>query len=70
MIPSLGRLLLVVAAIWCAGLAWFVADALQPSDAPGRADGIVVLTGDAERVETALALLDNGRGRLLLISGL
>ena len=66
---SLGRLLLIAAAAWCGGLAWFIGDAVQPSPPPPQADGIVVLTGDADRVETALSLLAQGRGRLLLISG-
>jgi len=69
MMPSLGRVLLICALGWCAGLVWFVADALQPSAPPPSADGIVVLTGDADRMEAALALLAQGRGRLLLISG-
>ncbi len=36
---------------------------------PPRADAIVALTGGAERVATALRLLADGRGRLLLVSG-
>lgn len=35
----------------------------------GRADGIVVLTGGAQRVNDALALLQQGHGGKLLISG-
>lgn len=34
-----------------------------------RADGVVVLTGGAERVQRAVGLLAEGRGRRLLISG-
>ena len=33
------------------------------------ADGIVVLTGDGQRIETALDLLEAGHGKRLLISG-
>ncbi len=36
---------------------------------PARADGIVVLTGGAERIMTGVRLLQQGRGRVLLISG-
>lgn len=56
-------------ALWAAGLVWFSADALRPDGTKGSADGIVVLTGDGGRIETALNLLRQGRGRLLLISG-
>jgi len=66
---SLGRVLLIVAIAWCGGFAWFAHDALQPSPPAPQSDGIVVLTGDADRVETALGLLRQGRGRVLLISG-
>jgi uncharacterized SAM-binding protein YcdF (DUF218 family) len=54
---------------WAAGLAWFVrtADRAQPD--PPHADGIVALTGGAERVETALRLLAAGRADWLLVSG-
>ena len=34
-----------------------------------KSDGIVVLTGGAERLEEALVLLQNGQGKRLLISG-
>jgi uncharacterized SAM-binding protein YcdF (DUF218 family) len=55
---------------WAAGLAWFVrtADRAQPD--PPHADGIVALTGGAERVETALRLLAAGRADWLLVSGI
>jgi uncharacterized SAM-binding protein YcdF (DUF218 family) len=36
---------------------------------PPRADGIVVLTGGAQRMHDGLALLADGRGKRLLISG-
>lgn len=65
----LGRVLFALIGAWGAGLVWFCADALQPSPPPANAGGIVVLTGDSARVETALALLDQGRATLLLVSG-
>lgn len=37
--------------------------------APAKSDGIVALTGGAERLSDALRLLASGRGRRLLISG-
>ena len=60
--------LLVLAA--GAGFAAFVAAAhREPAPLPATADGIVVFTGGAERVETGLRLLAEGRARLLLVSG-
>lgn len=58
---------LVVA--WGMGLAWFIQFAASPAPPPPEADGIVALTGGAERVETALRLLQEHRARWLLLSG-
>lgn len=55
---------------WLGGLVWFVSaikDDPAAFDVP--ADGIVVLTGGAERVTVALDLLKRGAGKRLLISG-
>jgi uncharacterized SAM-binding protein YcdF (DUF218 family) len=52
-----------------AGFAWFVAEASRPADAPEHADGLVVLTGGAERVDTGLRWLAAGRADQLLVSG-
>ena len=55
---------------WCAGFGWFVEVAEQDGlPLPPVADGIVVLTGGAERVATALQLLVENRAPLLLVSG-
>ncbi len=54
---------------WGAGFAWFVHGALREGSLPSRADGIVVLTGGADRVETGLHLLAEGRAGMLLVSG-
>ncbi len=74
--PAPGRLLLacgLVAALaclgWGAGFAWFVHDAMRTERLPPKADGIVALTGGAERIQTAMRLLTEGRARLLLVSG-
>jgi len=48
---------------------WFVRRAEAPLPPPPHADGIVVLTGGAERVETGFRLLAGGQARLLLVSG-
>ncbi len=48
---------------------WFVHGVGQAEAGRARADGIVVLTGGADRIVTGLRLLQQGRGRVLLISG-
>ena len=63
-------LALALALAWAAGLAWFVIRAEQPAPPPGAADGIVALTGGADRVETALRLLADGHAPVLLLSGI
>ena len=64
---AIGAVVLAVA--WTAGLAWFIRNAGLPAEVPPRADGIVALTGGADRVATALRLLADGRAGRLLISG-
>jgi uncharacterized SAM-binding protein YcdF (DUF218 family) len=51
------------------GFAVFVAVATRPPGPAVHADGIVVLTGGADRVETGLTLLAEGWAPRLLISG-
>lgn len=52
------------------GFLGFLSQAAAPVAAPARpTDAIVVLTGGAERVETALRLLDEGLAPRLLVSG-
>jgi hypothetical protein len=52
------------------GFAWFVVQASRPTPPPPHADGIVALTGGADRVETALRLLAAGDAGKLLVSGI
>ena len=52
------------------GFLWFLRIAEQPPAGFTRADGIVVLTGGAERVEAGLRLFAAGRAERLLISGI
>ncbi|HTW26756.1 MAG TPA: YdcF family protein [Acetobacteraceae bacterium] len=54
---------------WLIGFASFVEQAERRAKPPPYADGILVLTGGADRVERGLRLLAEGRGRLLLVSG-
>jgi uncharacterized SAM-binding protein YcdF (DUF218 family) len=52
------------------GFATFVAITHENYGTPPVADGIVALTGGADRVEAALHLLEAGRGKRLLVSGM
>jgi uncharacterized SAM-binding protein YcdF (DUF218 family) len=64
-------LLLLTAVAWAAGLLIFIAE--LPARATGaapKADGVVVFTGrNGERLTAAMALLNEGAGTRLLISG-
>ncbi len=51
------------------GFVAFVAAAHRDPAPPPATDGIVVFTGGADRVETGLRLLAEGRAKLLLVSG-
>lgn len=62
-------LAMVLALLWAAGFVWFVHAAVLSAPPPPLADGIVALTGGADRIETALRLLAEGRAQLLLVSG-
>lgn len=64
--------LLVVLLIWTSGLLAFAGriDRSTPADDPPTADGIVSLTGGQdERIAAALALLEQGKAKRVLISG-
>jgi uncharacterized SAM-binding protein YcdF (DUF218 family) len=60
---------LAVPLAWLIGFASFLYAATLSRLPPARADGIVVLTGGADRVETALRLLAERRAGRLLVSG-
>jgi len=65
-------LLGIVALVWLVGLFAFAerVRGLTPAQEPARADAIVALTGpSAERVNAAVRLLEQGKGRRVLISG-
>ena len=63
------RMLAPLLALFGAGLLWFAVQAGQVGPLPERADGIVVLTGGAGRLELGLRLLADGRAPRLLVSG-
>ncbi len=60
---------LLLATLWLLGFAWFSFEARQKRRPPSSADAIVVLTGGADRIGTALRLLQDGVAPLLLVSG-
>jgi uncharacterized SAM-binding protein YcdF (DUF218 family) len=55
---------------WLAGFAWFLSRVGQPLSAPPPAEGIVALTGGAERVRAGLLLLADHRADRLLVTGI
>ena len=65
-------LIAIIALVWLVGLFAFADRVrnLTPADEPARADAIVALTGpSAERVNVAVRLLEQGKGKRLLVSG-
>jgi uncharacterized SAM-binding protein YcdF (DUF218 family) len=66
---ALAALVLILLLAWSAGFVLFAWRATRPPGPPPQADGIVVLTGGAGRIEAALSLLAGNRARLMLISG-
>lgn len=63
------RLVLVLVAAYLAGFAIFVARLPAAPSHAVRADAIVALTGSDDRLYVAVALLEEGVGQRLLISG-
>lgn len=66
----ISTVIVAAAALWLGGFFWFVSrikDDPAPFDAP--VDGIVVLTGGADRLAVGLDLLRRGEAKRLLISG-
>jgi uncharacterized SAM-binding protein YcdF (DUF218 family) len=65
------RILAGVAVVYLAGFVGFIATLPDPvlNTKLGQADGIVALTGEDERLIPAVALLEDGVAKRLLISG-
>lgn len=60
----------IAAALFVAGFLWFAQSIdHDSSDLPEEADGIVALTGGGHRLAEAYRLLESGRGKRLLITG-
>jgi len=59
-----------MAGAWTGGLLLFVTDLSAPTEElEYRTDAVVVLTGGSERLAKGVALLEEGRGRKLFVSG-
>ena len=67
---AIGGILLAALLGWAAGFVWFINTTARPAVPPPKADGIVALTGGAERIEAALRLLAGGHADKLLVSGI
>ncbi len=60
----------LVVLVWLVGFVGFVHNLPgTPADVPSKADGIVALTGGADRLDVAMSLLTDGKGERLLITG-
>ena len=63
-------LVVLLAAAWLAGFAWFVHEVpARVADPDSETDAIVVLTGGSQRVESGLQLLAAGKAKKLFVSG-
>lgn len=70
LLRSIATLALLSLLAFLAGFLWFLFHAgAEAAGPPRRTDGIAVLTGGADRVETGLRLLRDGQAERLLISG-
>ncbi len=62
------RLVSFLLIVWLVGFVAFVGLLPRPDDG-GRTDAIIVLTGGPGRIERGLAMLEQGRARKMLVSG-
>jgi uncharacterized SAM-binding protein YcdF (DUF218 family) len=69
-LSAIGGAVLLAAIVWLGGLLLFAATLPRHTpEPPPDADGIVVLTGGAARIEAGLALLRHGKAQRMFISG-
>ena len=59
----------LVLLVYAISFVLFVSNLPATPATPPKADGIVTLTGGGERLDTAVALLEHGVGKRLLVSG-
>lgn len=63
------RLLSLLLVAWALGFFWFAMFLPQPVIEPVRTDGVVALTGGSGRIPHALDVVEKGRAKRLLVSG-
>jgi uncharacterized SAM-binding protein YcdF (DUF218 family) len=69
MLRGLASLVLAGLMAGAIGFGWFLLAVQRIDEPPAHADGIVALTGGADRIEAALRLLESGHADVLLVSG-
>lgn len=62
------RLLAIILLCWALGFVWFALFLPQPASSL-RTDAVVVLTGGANRIDRGLEILERGKAKRMLISG-
>jgi uncharacterized SAM-binding protein YcdF (DUF218 family) len=65
----IGRIVLVAILAYCVGFLVFAMTLPRRSVSVGKADAIVTLTGGDSRLDTAVRLLEQGKAKRLLITG-
>ena len=64
----IGRLVMLVVVAWALGFMWFAVSLPQPVYR-GETDAVIVPTGAAGRIAHGLEVLDEGKARLMLVTG-
>lgn len=65
----IARVVALVLLLWALGFALFAVTLPKPADDNRRTDAIVVLTGGGGRMARGIALMERGRARRMLVSG-
>lgn len=63
------RLLAFTLILWALGFAWFALLLPQPVALQNKTDAVVVLTGGPNRIDRGLEVLESGKAKRMLISG-
>lgn len=63
------RLLAFTLILWALGFAWFALLLPQPVALKNKTDAVVVLTGGPNRIDRGLEVLESGKAKRMLISG-
>ncbi len=63
------RVLCFFILFWMIGFAWFAIDLPRAAGDDVKTDSVVVLTGGAKRIDRGLEILESGKAKKLLVSG-